>query len=67
MSKRRRNSGPTLPPLPGNADAQGEYSIEIDPRTVSPARVEVLRRQGFNRLIKAARLAALRSVSIDLI
>jgi oxygen-independent coproporphyrinogen-3 oxidase len=31
-------------------DAQGEYSIEVDPRTVSPDRVAVLRRQGFNRL-----------------
>ncbi|MES2017599.1 MAG: oxygen-independent coproporphyrinogen III oxidase [Pseudomonadota bacterium] len=31
-------------------DSEGEYSIEVDPRTVSPARVEVLRRQGFNRL-----------------
>jgi oxygen-independent coproporphyrinogen-3 oxidase len=75
-------------------DADGEYSIEVDPRTVSPARVEVLRRQGFNRLslgvqdfdpevqravnrvqpeemttdlIKAARRAGFRSVSIDLI
>lgn len=31
-------------------DAKGEYSIEVDPRTVSPDRVQVLRRQGFNRL-----------------
>ena len=31
-------------------DADGEYSIEVDPRTVSPERVAVLRRQGFNRL-----------------
>jgi oxygen-independent coproporphyrinogen III oxidase len=31
-------------------DAGGEYSIEVDPRTVSPERVAVLRRQGFNRL-----------------
>ena len=31
-------------------DAAGEYSIEIDPRTVSAERVHNLRRQGFNRL-----------------
>ncbi|MCC6072255.1 oxygen-independent coproporphyrinogen III oxidase [Massilia sp. GCM10020059] len=31
-------------------DAVGEYSIEIDPRTVSPERVHSLRRQGFNRV-----------------
>ena len=31
-------------------DAEGEYSIEIDPRTVSPERVHSLRRQGFNRI-----------------
>jgi oxygen-independent coproporphyrinogen-3 oxidase len=31
-------------------DAEGEYSIEVDPRTVSPERLAVLRRQGFNRL-----------------
>ncbi len=31
-------------------DVQGEYSIEIDPRTVDAARVRSLRRQGFNRL-----------------
>ncbi|MES2319354.1 MAG: oxygen-independent coproporphyrinogen III oxidase [Pseudomonadota bacterium] len=31
-------------------DSEGEYSIEVDPRTVSAARVQVLRRQGFNRL-----------------
>ncbi|WP_371766409.1 oxygen-independent coproporphyrinogen III oxidase [Massilia sp.] len=31
-------------------DAAGEYSIEIDPRTVSAARVHGLRRQGFNRI-----------------
>ena len=31
-------------------DAVGEYSIEIDPRTVSAARVHGLRRQGFNRI-----------------
>lgn len=28
----------------------GEYSIEADPRTVSPERVHTLRRQGFNRI-----------------
>jgi oxygen-independent coproporphyrinogen III oxidase len=31
-------------------DSAGEYSIEIDPRTVSPERVQSLRRQGFNRV-----------------
>ncbi|MQA22650.1 oxygen-independent coproporphyrinogen III oxidase [Rugamonas rivuli] len=31
-------------------DAQGEYSIEIDPRTVSVDRVHSLRAQGFNRI-----------------
>ncbi len=31
-------------------DVAGEYSIEIDPRTVDAARVRSLRRQGFNRL-----------------
>ncbi|MGZ8318240.1 MAG: oxygen-independent coproporphyrinogen III oxidase [Telluria sp.] len=31
-------------------DAQGEYSIEVDPRTVSVERVHSLRRQGFNRI-----------------
>ncbi len=31
-------------------DATGEYSIEIDPRTVDPERVRSLRRQGFNRV-----------------
>ena len=31
-------------------DAAGEYSIEIDPRTVSAARVHGLRRHGFNRI-----------------
>jgi oxygen-independent coproporphyrinogen-3 oxidase len=31
-------------------DAQGEYSIEIDPRTVDARRIRSLRRQGFNRL-----------------
>jgi len=32
------------------SDEIGEYSIEIDPRTVDPARVHVLRAQGFNRI-----------------
>lgn len=31
-------------------DEAGEYSIEIDPRTVTPERIASLRRQGFNRL-----------------
>jgi oxygen-independent coproporphyrinogen III oxidase len=31
-------------------DADGEYSIEVDPRTVSVERVHHLRRQGFNRI-----------------
>jgi coproporphyrinogen III oxidase-like Fe-S oxidoreductase len=31
-------------------DGVGEYSIEVDPRTVSAARVHGLRRQGFNRV-----------------
>ena len=31
-------------------DDAGEYSIEIDPRTVSPERVHSLRAQGFNRI-----------------
>ena len=31
-------------------DGEGEYSIEIDPRTVTPARVHRLREQGFNRI-----------------
>ena len=31
-------------------DTEGEYSIEIDPRTVDPERVRSLRRQGFNRV-----------------
>lgn len=31
-------------------DAEGEYSIEIDPRTVDAQRVQSLRAQGFNRL-----------------
>ena len=32
------------------ADDVGEYSIEIDPRTVTPARIKRLREQGFNRI-----------------
>ncbi|MBQ5946116.1 oxygen-independent coproporphyrinogen III oxidase [Massilia sp. ST3] len=32
------------------ADAVGEYSIEVDPRTVTAERVHNLRRQGFNRI-----------------
>jgi oxygen-independent coproporphyrinogen-3 oxidase len=31
-------------------DREGEYSIEIDPRTVDAARIRSLRRQGFNRI-----------------
>lgn len=31
-------------------DEVGEYSIEVDPRTVSAERVHSLRRQGFNRI-----------------
>lgn len=31
-------------------DAVGEYSIEVDPRTVSRERIHVLRSQGFNRI-----------------
>ncbi|MES2537081.1 MAG: oxygen-independent coproporphyrinogen III oxidase [Pseudomonadota bacterium] len=31
-------------------DHIGEYSIEVDPRTVSRARIQSLREQGFNRL-----------------
>ncbi|GAB3473078.1 oxygen-independent coproporphyrinogen III oxidase [Massilia terrae] len=31
-------------------DSAGEYSIEVDPRTVSPERIHTLRRQGFNRI-----------------
>ncbi|RJG15003.1 oxygen-independent coproporphyrinogen III oxidase [Massilia cavernae] len=31
-------------------DDSGEYSIEVDPRTVSVERVHSLRRQGFNRI-----------------
>ena len=75
-------------------DETGEYSIEVDPRTVSAERVASLRKQGFNRLslgvqdfdtvvqravnrlqpetmtldiIRAAREAHYRSISIDLI
>ncbi|MGH8854708.1 MAG: oxygen-independent coproporphyrinogen III oxidase [Telluria sp.] len=32
------------------SDAAGEYSIEVDPRTVSGERVHLLRRLGFNRI-----------------
>jgi oxygen-independent coproporphyrinogen-3 oxidase len=32
------------------SDEVGEYSIEIDPRTVSPARIASLRTQSFNRI-----------------
>jgi oxygen-independent coproporphyrinogen-3 oxidase len=31
-------------------DREGEYSIEIDPRTVDPQRIHSLRAQGFNRV-----------------
>jgi oxygen-independent coproporphyrinogen-3 oxidase len=31
-------------------DCEGEYSIEIDPRTVDPQRIHTLRSQGFNRV-----------------
>lgn len=31
-------------------DDAGEYSIEVDPRTVTPERVHFLRSQGFNRI-----------------
>lgn len=31
-------------------DNEGEYSIEIDPRTVDPQRIHALRAQGFNRV-----------------
>jgi oxygen-independent coproporphyrinogen-3 oxidase len=63
-------------------DGVGEYGIEVDSRSVTPARVASLRRQGFNRivlgvqdvdahmlhaLIAAARDAGFRSVSIALI
>jgi oxygen-independent coproporphyrinogen-3 oxidase len=75
-------------------DEKGEYSIEVDPRSVTAERIHTLRRQGFNRIslgvqdfndevqkavnriqpeektlevIRAAREAGFRSVSIDLI
>ena len=75
-------------------DEKGEYSIEVDPRSVTPERIHHLRHQGFNRLslgvqdfdpevqkavnriqpeqqtleiIRAAREAQFRSISIDLI
>jgi oxygen-independent coproporphyrinogen-3 oxidase len=32
------------------ADEEGEFSIEVDPRTVTPQRIHTLRRQGFNRI-----------------
>jgi oxygen-independent coproporphyrinogen-3 oxidase len=32
------------------SDEEGEYSIEVDPRTVTRERVHKLRRQGFNRI-----------------
>jgi oxygen-independent coproporphyrinogen-3 oxidase len=32
------------------ADDEGEFSIEVDPRTVTPERIATLRRQGFNRI-----------------
>ncbi|MCI3953688.1 MAG: hemN [Burkholderiales bacterium] len=75
-------------------DDMGEYSIEVDPRTVTPERIESLRSQGFNRIslgvqdfdpevqkavnrvqpeaqtlgvIRAARQAGFRSISVDLI
>jgi len=31
-------------------DEEGEFSIEVDPRTVTPARIATLRRHGFNRV-----------------
>jgi oxygen-independent coproporphyrinogen-3 oxidase len=31
-------------------DTVGEYSVEVDPRTVTPDRIRTLRRQGFNRI-----------------
>lgn len=76
------------------SDFDGEYSIEVDPRTVTAERIHALRKQGFNRIsigvqdfdpevqkavnriqseqdtlniIRAAREACFRSVSIDLI
>jgi oxygen-independent coproporphyrinogen-3 oxidase len=75
-------------------DDKGEYSIEVDPRSVSAERIHRLRKQGFNRIslgvqdiapevqrtvnhlqpedttldiIRAAREAKFRSISIDLI
>lgn len=75
-------------------DEKGEYSIEVDPRSVTPERIHHLRHQGFNRIslgvqdfdpevqkavnriqpkqqtleiIRAAREAQFRSISIDLI
>lgn len=36
--------------FPLAADAQGEFSIEVDPRTVNPERMAQLRQLGFNRL-----------------
>ena len=75
-------------------DEKGEYSIEVDPRSVSAARIHRLRDQGFNRIslgvqdidpevqkavnrlqpevmtldiLRAAREASFRSISIDLI
>ena len=75
-------------------DDKGEYSIEVDPRSVSSERIHRLRKQGFNRIslgvqdvdpevqravnriqpedmtlevIRAAREATFRSISIDLI
>ncbi len=75
-------------------DEKGEYSIEVDPRSVSAERIHRLRGQGFNRIslgvqdfdpevqkavnriqpeemtlevIRAAREAKFRSISIDLI
>jgi oxygen-independent coproporphyrinogen-3 oxidase len=32
------------------SDEEGEFSVEIDPRTVTPERMHLLRRQGFNRV-----------------
>ena len=31
-------------------DSEGEYGIEVDPRSVTPARIQRLREQGFNRI-----------------
>ena len=31
-------------------DDKGEYSIEVDPRSVTPERIHTLRKQGFNRI-----------------